>query len=118
MRSPGKAKLETHLWVAHGIAVLLPIVSNRNCGQTHRAGLIYRLDDKLHVGRIVDFEVQAGVPPSGLLDDLKDGLHHATFASSASAIVSAADDSKAARMTAEVCWMTSSDSARSEALPW
>ena len=101
------------------VAVLFAIVSDRNCGQSHRAGLVHRLDDKLHVRRVVDLEVEAGVPPSGLLDDLKDGLHHATFASSASGIVSsAADDSKAARMTAEVCWMTSSDSASNDALPW
>jgi len=42
----------------------------------------------LPVGRVVDLEAEAGVASSGFLDDLKDGLHHAIFASSASAIVS------------------------------
>ena len=83
-----------------------------------QAGLLHRLDDKLHLRDVVDFEVEAGVPPSGPLEDLKDGLHYATFASSASTIVSVTDDSNAARMTAEVCWMTSSDSASKDALPW
>ena len=86
------------------IAVLFAVVRDGKRGESHRAGLVHRLDDKLHVWRVVDLEVEAGVPPSGHLEDLKDGLHYATFASSASGIVSAAaDDSKAARMTAEVC---------------
>src|SRR5487761_246867 len=111
MRSTGKAKLEAHLRVAHGVAVLFSVMADGDSRESHRAGLVHRLDDKLHVWRGVDLEIQAGVPSTGPLDKLQNGLHHATRASSASAIVSAADDSKAARMTVEVCWMTSSDSA-------
>src|ERR1700728_685426 len=118
MRSTRKAKLEAHLGIAHGIAVLFAVVRDGDCRKSHRAGLIHPLDDKLHVWRVVDLEVQAGMPSPDHLEDLKDGLHYATFPSSASGIVTAADGSNAARMTAEVCWMTSSDSANKDALPW
>ena len=104
MSAARHAEFEAHLGIAHEVAVLFAIVSDGKRGEPHRAGLVHRLDDKLHVGGVVDLEIEAGVPPSGHLEDLKDGLHYATFASSASGIVfSAADDSKAARMTAEVC---------------
>ena len=49
------------------------------------------------------------MPTSGLFENAKDGLHYATFASSASGISASAavGGCKAARMTPEVCWMTS-----------
>jgi len=103
VRDSGHTKLEAHLRVAHEVAVLFAIVSNGKRGESNRAGLVDRLDDKLHVRDVVDLEIEAGVPPSGHLEDLKDGLHYATRASSASGIVSVADGSNAARMTAEVC---------------
>jgi len=118
VRASRHAKLEAHLRIAHEVAVLCAVVTNGDGWQSHRAGLVHRLDDQLHVGRVFDLEVQAVVPTSGLFEDCEDGLHYATRASSASGIVSAtADDSSAARMTAEVCWMTSSDSASKDALP-
>jgi len=119
MCAPGKTKLETHLRVTHEVAVLFAVVGHGKRGKSHRAGLVHRLDDQLHIGRVIDLEVKAVMPTSGLPEDVEDGLHYATFASSASGIVSSvADDSSAARMTAEVCWMTSSDSASNDALPW
>ena len=104
MRSSGQAKLEANLRVAHEVAVLFAVVRDGKRGESHRAGLVHCLDDKLHVRGVVDLEIEAGVPPSGLLENVENGLHYATRASSASGIVSAAaDDSSAARMTAEVC---------------
>ncbi len=64
-----------HLRVTHRIAVLFAVVGNGEGRQSTRAGLVHRLDDKLHKRRVVDFEVQAGVPPSGLAEDVEDGLH-------------------------------------------
>src|SRR6266851_6617493 len=98
VRASRHAKLEAHLRIAHEVAVLFAVVTNGDGWQSHRAGLIHRLDHQLHVRRIVDLEMEAGVPPTGHLDNCEDGLHYATFASSASGIVSsAADDSSAAR---------------------
>ena len=54
--------------------------------QTARAGLVHRLNHKLHVGRVVDLEVQAGVPPSGPAENVEDGLHAATPASSSASV--------------------------------
>ena len=119
MRPSCKAKLETHLRVTHRIAVLFAVVTDRDGGKSARAGFVGRLDHQRHKGRVLDLEIKAVVPPSGLFEDLKDGLHYATFASSASGIAacSAVGGCNAARMTAEVCWMTSRLSAKSEALP-
>jgi hypothetical protein len=66
-----------------------------------------------------DLEVQAVVPTSGLFEDAKDGLHYATFASSASGISAstAVGGCKAARMTADASLMTSRLSISNEALP-
>ena len=36
-----------------------------------RAGLIHRLDDKLHIRSVVDLEVEAVPPASSLLDNLE-----------------------------------------------
>src|SRR5665213_1924587 len=118
VRSYRKAKLETHLGVTHEVAVLFAIVSNGQDRQSTRARLIGRLDHQRHKGRVFDAEIKAVVPPSGLFEDFEDGLHHATCASSASAISSVRDGSNAARMTAAVCCITSKLSARSEAFPW
>ena len=119
VRPSGKAKLETHLRVPHGVPVLLSVVADRDCGESTRTGFVGRLDHQLHKGRVLDLEVQAVVPPSGLFEDLKDSLYHATFASSASAIAACSEvgGCNAARMTADACWMTSRLSAKSEALP-
>ena len=126
---PGQSKAETFATLLHELAhemlhkaerrtTTTKVVRDGKRGESHRAGLVQCLDDKLHVRSVIDLEVQAGVPPSGLLENVENGFHYATLASSASGIVSsAADDSKAARMTAEVCWMTSSDSINNEALP-
>ena len=115
-----QSKLETHLRVAHEVAVLFAVVTDRDSGESARAGLVGGLDHQRHIGRVLDLEVQAVVPTSGLFEDAKDGLHYATFASSASGISASAavGGCNAARMTAEVCWMTSKLSAKSEALPW
>src|SRR6185437_10188040 len=121
MLASRKAKLETHLRVAHGIAVLFAVMSNGDSWKSARAGLVHCLDDKFHVRRVVDLEVQAGMPPPGLPDKLQNGFHAATSTSSAVAFASVSASGvgcKVARMTAEVCRMTSSDSARSDALPW
>jgi hypothetical protein len=101
------------------IAALFAVVTDRDCGKPTRAGFAGRLDHQRHIRRVLDLEVKAVVPTSGLFEDLKDGLHYATFASSASGIAacSAVGGCNAARMTAEVCWMTSRLSAKSEALP-
>src|SRR5262249_48032885 len=64
------------------IAVLFAVVSHGDGGQTARAGLIHRLNRKLHVRWVVDLEVKAGVPPSGLAENVEDGFHAATPASS------------------------------------
>ena len=87
-------------------------------GESQRSRL-NGLDDEHHVGRVLDLEREGGPIPSGPLQDLQDGLHYATSPSSASATVSAGGGGcNAARMTAEVCWMTSKLSASKEALPW
>jgi hypothetical protein len=48
MRSTSKGKLEAHLRVTHGVALLLAAVHDRDC-----------LDDKGHIRRIVDVKVEA-----------------------------------------------------------
>src|SRR5579859_5797224 len=78
VRDSLRAKLEAHLRVAHEVAVLFAIVTNGDGWQSHRARLIHRLDHQLHVRRIVDLKVEAGVPPAGHLEDCEDGLHYAT----------------------------------------
>jgi hypothetical protein len=75
------AKLETHLRVTHDVALLFGIMSNRDSWKPTRAGLAHRLNHKLHVRRVVDLEMQAGVPTSGLLDEVQDGFHYVTRAS-------------------------------------
>ena len=40
-------------------------------GKTAWAGLVDRLNHKLHVGRVFDLEVQAVVPPSGLVAECR-----------------------------------------------
>jgi len=75
MRFPIDAKFEAHLRVAHEVAVLFAIVRDGEGRKSQRARLVHRLDDKLHVWRVVDLEIQAGVPPAGLLEDCEDGLH-------------------------------------------
>ena len=86
--------------------------------ESQRAGFRRGFDNECHVWRVFDVEVEGGPVASRPLEDAKDGQHYATFASSASATVSVRDGSNAARMTAEVCWMTSKLSASKEALPW
>jgi hypothetical protein len=54
-------------------------------------------------GRVLNGEIETRPVSSGLLYDVKECLHHATFASSASGIVSFPDGCNPARMTAEVC---------------
>jgi len=107
VRSSGKPKLEAHLRIAHEVAVLQTIVRDGERRQPHGAGFVHGFDDQLQVGRVLDLEVQAVVPTSGLSEDVKDGLHQATFASSASGIAacSAVGGCNAARMTPDVCWM-------------
>ncbi len=70
-----ESKLETHLRVAHEVAVLFAVVTDRDSGKTARAGLVGRLDDQRHIGRVLDLEVKAVVPTSGLFENAKDGLH-------------------------------------------
>ncbi len=38
-------------------------------------GCIARLNQQRHMGLVLDLEVEAGVPPSGLSEELKDGMH-------------------------------------------
>ena len=45
----------------------------RSCRASKLEGCIARLDHQRHIGRVLDLEVQAGVPPSGLSEELKDG---------------------------------------------
>ncbi len=127
-RDRRQSELKTHLRVAHEVAILFAVVTYRDSGKPTRAGFVGCFDYQRHVGRVLDLEVKAVVPTSGLFEDAKNGLHQATFASSASGIASASvllllalsstGDYNAARMTAEVCCTTSKLSARSEALPW
>jgi len=69
------SKLETHLRVTHEVAILFAIVTDRDSGKPTRAGFIGRLDHQRHIRRVLDLEVQAVVPTSGLFEDLKEGLH-------------------------------------------
>src|SRR5260370_30282885 len=56
------AKLEAHLRVAHEVAVLFAVVTNGKRGEPHRTGLVHRLDDQLHIGRVIDLDMKAVVP--------------------------------------------------------
>jgi hypothetical protein len=76
-----ETKLETHLGVAREVAVLFSVVTDRDCGKTAWARLVGGLDDQSHIRRVLDLEVQAVVPTSGLFENAKDGLHYAPFAS-------------------------------------
>src|ERR1700677_1409351 len=76
--APGKAKLETHLRVAHGIAALFAVMTDRERRKTTRAGLVRCFDDQRHVRRVLDVKVKAVVPTSGFLQNLQNGLHAAT----------------------------------------
>jgi len=68
------------------------------------ARLVHRLDDQLHVGGFSILRYRPWCQPPACLRIARMVFISATRASSASGIVSAvADDSNAARMTAEVC---------------
>ena len=87
----------------HPVAVLDAVVRDGETAEPQWAGFRRRFDNEGHVWRVFDVEIEGGPVASGPLQDAKDGLHYATFASSASATVSVRDGSNAARMTAEVC---------------
>src|SRR5258705_13200540 len=88
VRASRHAKLEAHLRVAHEVAVLFSVVTNGDGWKSHRAGLIQSFDHQRQIGNVLNIEVEAGVPTTGHLEDCEDGVHYATFASSASGIVS------------------------------
>ena len=120
--SPGEAKLEAHLRVAHGIAIQFAVMGYRDGGKTAGAGLVHRLDDQGHIRRVLDVKVEAVIPASSGFEDAEYGVHYAASCSSEAAVPCSSSfgsgGSSAARMTLAVCWMTSKLSARSEALPW
>ena len=67
-----QSKLETHLWVSHQVAILFAVMGRqRDCRKTAWPGFVSSLDDQSHIRRVLDFEVQAVVPTSGLLEDLR-----------------------------------------------
>src|SRR5581483_12194940 len=106
MRTSGKAQLETHLRVAHKVAVHLAVMCDGNGRKPARPQLVNRLDDEFHVWRVIYFEIEIRAPASCPLDEFENGLHHATSRTAASVAVassSAMARSSAARMTAEVC---------------
>ena len=70
-----ESKLETHLRVAHEVAILFAVVTDRDCGESAWAGFVGRFDDQRHIRRVLDLEVKAVVPTSGLFEDAKNGLH-------------------------------------------
>ena len=74
MRFPGKTKLKTHLRVTHEVAILFAIVSYGNSSQSNRPRLRCGLDDKGHIRRVLDLEVERGPVASGPLKDAKNGL--------------------------------------------
>jgi len=75
MRSSRIAKLETHLRVAHEVAILFAVVTDREGGKPTQAGFIGRLNHERHIRRVLDLEGEAVVPTSGLFEDCEDGLH-------------------------------------------
>jgi hypothetical protein len=75
VRPSGKRNLEAHLRIAHEVAVLQTIVRDGERRQPHGAGFVHGFDNQCQIGRVLDLEVQAVVPTSGLSKDVKDGLH-------------------------------------------
>ena len=97
------AQLETHLRVAHEVAILFAVVRDREASQTKGAGFRYRFNDKRLIGRVLDAEIQFTPIASRLFEELKNGLHYATASDSVgSAESSMMGDSNADRITAEV----------------
>jgi hypothetical protein len=52
------AQLETHLRVAHEVAVLFAVVRDREASQTKGAGFGYRFNDKRLIGRVLDAHIE------------------------------------------------------------
>ena len=115
--APVPAYFKQHLRIAHRVAVLLAIVRNGDGRQTVGAADQDVFNVERHPRRVVDVEMEAGLRFSGLHQNERQGVHQAT---SATASFSWAGTSVriAARITAEVRWMTSRLSAKSAALPW
>jgi hypothetical protein len=96
------AQLETHLRVAHEVAVLFAVVRDREASQTNGAGFRYRFNHKRLIGRVLDAEIQFTPIASRFFEELKDGFHYATASDSVdSAVSSLTGGSNAERMTAE-----------------
>src|SRR5947208_928150 len=70
VRRSGESQLEAHLGITHQVAVQDAVVGYRHSGQAHRTGLVESFEDKFHVRRVVDLEIEAGMPTSGLKDEL------------------------------------------------
>ena len=64
-----------HLGVAHGTTVLFAIVGHGQGREPARAALERSFNDQFHGGCVVDLEVQAGVPPTGLPEGVEDGSY-------------------------------------------
>src|SRR5581483_11528912 len=105
VHASGEAKLEQHLGVAHGIAVLFAVVRNGYGEETTRARLVDGFDHQRHIGRVHDAQVEAGIPASRGLEDPENGVHYAASCMSSPPCSSslASGGSSAERMRPAVC---------------
>src|ERR1700723_1187670 len=104
MRPPYHAKFKTHLRVTHGITVQFAIVSDRDSRKSAGTRFVHRFDHQIHVRCVLDFQIEAGMPPASALDNFQNGFHAATSANPAVPVPASSKrgGSNAARMTPEV----------------
>ena len=60
----------TSTGVAHEVAVLFAVVTDRDDGKPTRAGFIGRFDDQRHIGRVLNLEVKGGPESSGQFENV------------------------------------------------